>query len=74
MPYLTDTWPYDLGYTYIPIKMKRTNLVQPHASLKGIWGLFFEIGFYTPRLIKQEAVELSFVNTPADNRWKNATR
>jgi len=52
----------------------RNNPVQPHTTLKGIWHCFFEIGFWEPRVLKQEAFEISFVNTPADTRWEDAPR
>lgn len=52
--------------------MKRTNLVQPHHSLKTIWHCFFGIGFNEPRIKEKSWWDfydfylLSFVTTPAD--------
>lgn len=56
--------------------MERNNLVQPHESLKGIWHLFFGIGFWTPRNPKRswwdfyDRYMISFVQEPADPIYK----
>ena len=51
--------------------MKRDNLVQPHATLKNIWWMFFEEGFFYTKPIKwpwpwNDISFISFVYAPAD--------